>query len=324
MDFDLRVIALPMVTKFRGLQVRELALLHGPMGWGEFSVFDDYTSNEAAWWLLSAIEAAYLGWPTPVRTSVPVNATIPAVSPDEVADVLARYSGCTTAKVKVAEGDDLNRVRAVLDHLGPQGKIRVDANGAWSVGQAEEMLHKIYSLAGQQLEYAEQPCATVEELAELRRRFDGVIKVAADESIRRGTDPYRVKELDAADVIVLKVAPLGGVRQCLALLAEIGLPAVVSSELGSSVGLRAGVALAAAVPELPFACGLATSELFISDVSTHPIRPIHGAINLHDVNPDRMEEFLAPRERQEWWRERAVAAWYAGTAELVQKRGWRL
>lgn len=324
MNFDLRVISLPMVTKFRGLQVREVALIRGPKGWGEFSVFNDYSTDEAAMWLLAAIEAAYVGWPAPLRSTIPVNATVPAVLPEQVPSVLDRYSGCTTAKVKVAEGDDLGRVRAVLDHLGPQGKVRLDANGGWSVDQAEEVLIALHSVAGDQLEYVEQPCATVEELAALRARFQGAIKIAADESIRRSSDPYRVRELEAADIMVLKVAPLGGVLQCLSLLQQIDLPAVVSSELGSSIGLRAGIALAAAMPKLPFACGLATSELFVNDVSTHPLRPSDGVIEVREVEPDRIEELLAPPDRQQWWRERAVAAWQAGTAKLVQERGWRL
>lgn len=324
MDFDLRVISLPMVTKFRGVTVRETALIHGPMGWGEFSVFDDYDDQAAALWLLAAIEAAFIGWPDPMRESIPVNATVPAVMPSQVETVLSRFDGCTVAKVKVAEGDDLARVRATLDALGPHGRIRLDANGGWSIDQAERAISEVVEIAGSRLEYVEQPCRTVEELAQLRKRLAGTVKIAADESIRRSEDPYRVVELQAADVLILKAAPLGGVRRSLEIVKELGLPAVVSSELSSSIGIRAGLALAAALPELPYACGLATAELFRGDVCSTPLRPTAGQIALRPIEPDLVAQRQAPAERQEWWRQRALAAWQAGTAELVQARGWQL
>ena len=324
MDFDLKVVALPLVTKFRGLTVRETALIRGPQGWGEFSVFDDYDDKAASQWLLAAIESAYIGWPKPIRDQIAVNATVPAVAPEEVVNVLDRFDGCKVAKIKVAEGDDLGRVRATLQVLGRDGRIRLDANGGWSVDQAERALLAVQSIAGNRLEYVEQPCKTVEELAELRRRLRGRVLIAADESIRRSEDPYRVRDLSAADIVVLKVAPLGGVARCLEIADAIDMPVVVSSELSSSIGIRAGLALAAALPELPYACGLATTELFVSDLTSTPLVPQGGSIPLRDVEPDLLEEFLAPEERQEWWRKRALAAWSAGTAELVQERGWAL
>ena len=235
-------------------------LLHGPAGWGEFAPFLEYDDAEAARWLAAALEACTTPWPEPVRPSVPVNATVPAVAAAVVPSVLARFPGCTTAKVKVAEAgqslaDDEARVAAVRAALGPAGRVRVDANGGWSLEQARRALDVLGPYG---LEYAEQPCAALEDLAALRGR--GVL-VAADESVRKAEDPLRVARLGAADVLVLKVAPLGGVAAGARVARACGLPVVVSSALDTSVGISAGVALAAALPELPYACGLATTSL---------------------------------------------------------------
>ncbi|HEY7360979.1 MAG TPA: o-succinylbenzoate synthase, partial [Streptosporangiaceae bacterium] len=233
-----------MRTRFRGITVREGALIEGPAGWGEFSPFPEYGPRECARWLAGALEAATSGWPAPVRAEVPVNVTVPAVGPGQARAIVAG-SGCRTAKVKVAErgqvlADDVARVEAVRDALGPDGLVRVDANGAWDVDEAVRAIAAIDRAAGG-LEYVEQPVASVEDLAAVRRRVD--VPVAADESIRRAEDPYRVRDLDAADIAVLKVQPLGGVRACLRIAEDIGLPVVVSSAVESSVGIAAGVAL---------------------------------------------------------------------------------
>jgi O-succinylbenzoate synthase len=286
-------------------------LIRGPHGWGEFSPFPEYDDRESSRWLAAAFEAGWAGWPDQVRETIPVNATVPAVPADEVAGILARYDGCTTAKVKVAERgqrlrDDLDRVAAVRDVMGPDARIRVDANGGWTVTDAVDALRR---LSGYRLEYAEQPCATVEELAALRAALasNGIdVLVAADESIRRASDPMRVAREGAADVIVVKVAPLGGVRSALAIARECGLPTVVSSALDTSVGIRAGLALAAALPELPFACGLSTVELLSGDVTNDSLVPQAGSIRLRDltVEPGLLERWQAPPEREQWWRER--------------------
>lgn len=288
----------PLRTRFRGLDSRDGLLLRGEAGWGELSPFWDYDDVESSTWLRCAREAAELGWPTPRRATVPVNVTVPAVGPDRARALVLASGGCRTAKVKVAqrstssgavhgprgeleplaaEVERVAAVRAALDELyGPGvGRIRVDANGGWTVDQAVTHLRALDDAAGG-LEYAEQPCATVEELAAVRRRLD--VPIAADESIRRAADPLRVVALDAADVVVLKVQPLGGVRACLELAERVGLPVVVSSALESSVGLAAGVALAAALPELPYACGLATSQLLVHDVVADPLLPVDGAL----------------------------------------------
>ncbi|MDQ1217028.1 o-succinylbenzoate synthase [Microbacterium arborescens] len=303
------VVALPLTTRFRGVDVREALLLEGPEGWTEFSPFTEYDDDEAATWLAAALEFGWTAMPAQVRERVAVNATVPAVAAERVAEVLSRYDGCRTVKVKVAErgqvlADDVARVRAVREALGPEGRVRIDANGAWNLDEAEHALH---ALAEFDLEYVEQPCASVEELAELRRRVHYMgIPVAADESVRKADDPLAVARAGAADLLVIKAQPLGGVRRALALVAEAGLPAVVSSALDTSVGLSMGIALAAALPELDFDCGLGTASLFAADVASPALRPVSGELATGRVAVDRdAVAALAPSaERQRWWRER--------------------
>jgi len=303
---SLRAFAIPMTTKFRGTTVREGALIRGRAGWGEFSPFPEYGPRECARWLASALESAGSGWPAPVRDRVPVNITVPAVDPEHARKIVSA-SRCRTAKVKVAErgqpdSADIGRVEAVRDALGPDGKIRIDANGAWDAGQARRMLRQ---LARYGLEYAEQPCATLEEMAELRRHVS--VPLAADESVRRAEDPMRVRAAGAADIVVLKVQPLGGVRAALRIAEDCGLPVVVSSAVDTSVGLAAGVALAAALPDLPYACGLATMSLLRGDVTADPLTESAGELPVRRPPVDltalaRWEADPVP------WRERAEAA----------------
>jgi O-succinylbenzoate synthase len=302
-----RVWSIPLRTRFRGITVREGLLLHGDAGWGEFSPFLEYDDRVAEPWLRAAREAADDGWPAPVRESVPVNVTVPAVAPEHAARIV-REGGCRTAKVKVAErgdsvADEQARLEAVRDALGPDGRVRVDANGAWSVDEALRRIPLLDRAAGG-LEYVEQPVADVADLAVVRRRV--TVPVAADESIRRAEDPYRVRDLEAADVAVLKVQPLGGVRACLRIAEDIGLPVVVSSALETSVGIAAGVALAAALPDLPFACGLATVQLLTDDVATDPLLPRDGALDVRrpEVEPAALERLAAEPARREHWRAR--------------------
>ncbi|TCM51711.1 o-succinylbenzoate synthase [Kribbella sp. VKM Ac-2568] len=277
--------AIGLRNRFRGITVREGMLFEGPAGWAEWSPFLDYDDATCVSWLRAAREAAVDGWPAPLRSAVPVNCTVPAIGPERAAEIV-RASGCATAKVKVAEpgqtlADDLERVEAVRDALGPDGRLRIDANGAWSV---DEALRSLKELARFDLEYVEQPCASVEDLAAVRRRTD--VLVAADESIRRAEDPLLVKKLEAADIAVLKVQPIGGVRACLEIAEQIGLPVVVSSALETSVGIAAGVALAAALPELPYACGLATVSMFTSEVVAEPLLPVDGFLPVKRLEPD--------------------------------------
>ena len=302
----LRAFAIPMRTRFRGITVREGALIRGPAGWGEFSPFAEYGPRECSRWLACALEAAFTPWPRGLRDRVGVNVTVPAVGPRRAGEIVAA-SGCRTAKVKVAErgqgdADDIARVAAVRAALGPGGRIRVDANGGWDVAQAARMLG---ALAEFGLEYAEQPCASLAEMARLRRLVD--VPLAADESIRRAQDPLAVRAAGAADIVVLKVQPLGGVRSALRIAAACGLPVVVSSAVESSVGLAAGLALAAALPELPFDCGLATMGLLTGDVTAAPLAEQDGVLSVRPAVPDA-KRLAACESDPAPWKSRMAAA----------------
>jgi len=301
------VVSLPMRVKFRGIMEREALLLNGPAGWGEFCPFPEYNDAEASRWLVSAVEAGWHGFPAPLRSVVLVNATVPAVSADRVPEVLARFGRVDAVKVKVAErgqtlDDDAARLDAVRSAL-PGAAIRVDANGGWDVPTAVAALTRLAAVG---LEYAEQPVPSIDGLAEVRSQLRAAgtpVLIAADESVRKESDPLRVARAGAADLIVVKVAPLGGVRRALDIVAQAGLPAVVSSALDTSVGIRAGLALAASLPELPYACGLGTVSLFESDITLDPLVADDGAIRLRNVSADAglLERFAASAERREWW-----------------------
>jgi O-succinylbenzoate synthase len=302
----LHVVSLPMRVRFRGIMVREVALIEGPFGWGEFGAFLEYEPPEAAHWLAAGIEAAYREPPSPLRDRIPINATVPAVAASQVPEVLARFPGARTAKVKVAEpgqslADDVLRVNAVRV-LVPT--VRVDANGGWTVDDAVSAAKAL--TADGPLEYMEQPCATVPELAEVRRRVD--VPIAADESIRKADDPLRVLREGAADIAVLKVAPLGGVRKLLAIAAQIDIPIVVSSALDSAVGIGQGLLAAAALPDLRHACGLGTGGLFVDDIA-EPVAPIDGYLPVRPATPDpaRLAALAASGDRRQWWIDRVKA-----------------
>jgi O-succinylbenzoate synthase len=305
----MHVVAIPLHTRFRGQSVRELAVLEGPEGWTEFSPFLEYPDEEAANWLRAAVEFGWSAMPAAIRSEIMVNATLPAVPAAEVARVLAHYDGCRTVKVKVAErgqllDDDVARVRAARAAVGPEGRIRIDANGGWNVDEAE---HAVHRLAEFDLEYVEQPCASVPELAELRERIAYLdIPIAADESVRKAEDPLAVARAGAADVVIVKAQPLGGVSRALEIVAAAGLPAVVSSALESSVGIAMGAHLAAALPELDYDCGLATVDLFEGDIVRESLVPHDGRIPIArpEVDPALLERHRAPAAREQWWRER--------------------
>ncbi len=304
-----RVVELPLATRFRGTSTREAVLLRGPLGWSEFAPFPEYDDEESATWLAAAIDFGWAEPPAPRRDAIPVNATLPAVAPDEVDAVLDRFGPARTVKVKVAErgqslADDVARVRAVRRRLGPEGRIRVDANGGWSVDAAERAAHELSPF---DLEYLEQPCASVPELAELRARLhDWQLPVAADESVRKAADPLAVVAAGGADLLVLKAAPLGGVRAALEIADRSGLPVVVSSALDTSVGLAMGVALAAALPSLEFDCGLGTAALLAADVTRAPLAPRDGTVPVGrvDADPELLARAAASPERTSWWLDR--------------------
>ena len=303
--------AIPLHMPFRGIDVREGLLLRGPQGWAEFAPFADYGPQESSRWLAAAIEAGWAGWPEPMRGVVEVNAIVPAVDPVTAA-TLARESGCATVKVKVAEpgqslDDDVARVSAVRAAMGSTAKIRIDANGAWDVESAVRALHALEPLG---LQYVEQPCATVADCGQVRRRCD--VPVAVDEGVRKALDPSHVQGLrEAADLLVLKVPPLGGVRPALAVAATYGLPCVVSSALDTSVGLAAGLALAAALPDLPYACGLGSSRLLKNDVAADRLIPVGGRLEVRPVSPDArsLDAVGVPPSTLAAWGDRVRAAY---------------
>jgi O-succinylbenzoate synthase len=307
-----RVVSLPLATRFRGITTREALLLEGPAGWTEFSPFVEYDDAESAAWLRAALD---FGWRQPALPSgaparIRVNATLPAVDASAAAAVLARFPGCRTVKVKVAEAgqalsEDVARVSAARDYLGPDGRIRVDANGGWNVDEAE---HGIHALAEFDLEYVEQPCATVDELAQIRKRVKYMgIPVAADESVRKAEDPVAVARAKAADILVIKAQPLGGIEHALAIVAEAGLPVVISSALDTSIGLSMGAYLAASIPGgLAYDCGLGTAALLAADVTESPLLPTDGAIDVRRIIPseDLLTKHAASPDRTTWWIDR--------------------
>ncbi|MBC3186084.1 o-succinylbenzoate synthase [Corynebacterium sp. zg-331] len=304
------VVSLPMRARFRGITTREALLIEGPRGWGEWAPFVEYADAEAATWLASALESAYVGLPPAERDFVEVNATVPAVEPQRVPELLARYPGCRTVKVKVAEkgqslADDMARVAAVREEV-PRARIRVDANRGWSLDQAVAAARHLGPL-----DYMEQPCATAEELAALREilKNKGIaVPVAADESIRRASDPFRVAKLCAADVAVLKVAPLGGVRRLVGIarrMRDHAIATTVASALDTAVGMNAGLVAAAALPDPQAPAGLATQTLFVEDVA-EPRRLVGGRLSTAVVSPEpaRLSGLAAAGERRQWWIER--------------------
>ena len=305
----MRVVALPLAVRFRGVMLREAALFEGPEGWTEFSPFLEYDDHEASAWLAGAISFGWDASPAPLRDRIGVNATVPAVPASEVPGVLARYDGCRTVKVKVAEAgqtlaDDIARVRAVREALGPEGRVRVDANAAWNVDEAERAIH---ALAEFDLEYVEQPCATIVELIDVRKRVKYAgIPIAADESIRKADDPLAVARARAADVVIVKAQPLGGIARAREIVVQAGLPAVVSSALDTSIGLSMGAALAASLPTLDHDCGLGTGSLFLDDVAD--VRPRGGWLSPERVVPDAaaLDRLSADADRTQWWRERVT------------------
>ncbi|GAA1001097.1 o-succinylbenzoate synthase [Subtercola frigoramans] len=305
------VVSLPLTTRFRGVDAREALILRGPLGATEFSPFVEYDDTESLAWLAAAIDFGWSETPPLLRDRIPVNATLPAVAESDVEENLARYPGCRTVKIKVAErgqslSDDIARVRATRVFIGTEGRIRLDANGGWNVDEAE---HAIHALAEFDLEYVEQPCSTVDELWEIRQRVKYMgIPIAADESVRKVDDPLDVARRGAADLLVIKAQPLGGIHSALDIVERAGLPVVVSSALDTSIGIAMGAHLAACIPNLEYDCGLATAALLASDVTAEPLLPVDGTIPVVRPALDEtlVENNLADRDRDVWWRERLM------------------
>lgn len=307
---DISVVALPLRTKFRGIVIRELLIFRGQVGWSEFSPFIEYDDAEAAQWLKGALSWANDSTPAKFRSSIRVNATLPAVEPEEVANVLSPFGRFGSVKIKVAErgqilSDDIARIERVRD-LYPDVKIRLDANAGYTVSQTLELAKK---LRGFELEYIEQPVASIPDLKTLRTEIAEQnlgLKIAVDESIRKSSDPLLVAREQAADIAVIKVQPLGGIKEAMAIASETGLEIVVSSALESSIGLSHGLHLAAALPNLNYDCGLATAKLLGGDVVSDPLVPIDGEIEVRRVEPSEelLDRYRAPADREDWWRAR--------------------
>jgi O-succinylbenzoate synthase len=309
---SLRVVALPMKTKFRGIEVRETALFEGPAGWAEFAPFIEYDARESLAWLESAIEAATIHVPAGKRTSIPVNATVPASNDEaEIEEILSWYPGVDTVKIKVGTGirEDLARIARVRKVL-PAAKIRVDVNGSWSVDDAIFNIRTIYGeVAGNLLEYVEQPVASLNELRELKERLIVDVKIAGDEVLRKAEDPFAINLDGAIDVLMLKVSPLGGIKRSLELAAHHNLPVVVSSALESVVGISYGLKLAAQLPVLNYACGLATGALMKADVGVIPIDDGAMSVSTPEISLEMLEKLKVSQERLEWWRNRITEVW---------------
>jgi len=309
---SLRVVALPMKTKFRGIEVRETALFEGPAGWAEFAPFIEYDARESLVWLESAIEAATIHAPIGKRTSISVNATVPASNDEaEIEEILSWYPGVDTVKIKVGTGirEDLARIARVRKVL-PTAKIRVDVNGSWSVDDAIFNIRTIYGeVAGNFLEYVEQPVASLNELRELKERLIVDVKIAGDEVLRKAEDPFAINLDGAIDVLMLKVSPLGGIKRSLDLAAHHKLPVVVSSALESVVGISYGLKLAAQLPVLNYACGLATSALMKADVGFIPIDNGAMSVSTPEISREMLEKLKVSQERLEWWRNRITEVW---------------
>ena len=307
---SLRVVALPTKTNFRGINLREVALFKGEFGWGEFSPFLEYGYEESAPWLASAIEAATKPRPQLFRNSVKVNGIIPATNDkDAINSLIASYEGVKTYKVKVGDNlsEDIVRL-ARIRSLGRDIKIRIDVNGLWSVKDALTNLYAFYEEVGP-FEYVEQPCATIEELRELKASIHIPLKIAVDEVLRKAKDPFAIDLSGAADILMLKVQPLGGIARAHEIAQHHNLPVVVSSALESAVGINYGLALAASFEEMEFDCGLATGSLLSADVGHLPI--VDGEIAISEIEPN-FEGLEVSAERYEWWKNRIMK-----TAELL-------
>lgn len=289
---------IPLRRPFRGVTERSGAVVEGPAGWGELSPFPGFSDSAARRCLFAALACAREPWPPAIRSEVPVHVTVPGVGAEEAAR-LVRASGCAAAKVKVAEGDDYARVEAVRDALGPGGPITVDANGAWEEAEARRQIRRLGRLG---IALVEQPVRSLEEMTRLRRRVD--VPLAADELVTSPEAARRIAAAQAADALVIKVQSLGGMAESMRVVESCELPVIVSNLIETSVGLAAGLALAAALDDLVYPCGLGTAGLLAGDLVVEPLMPVLGRLPVRRpaVDPARLEEFAGevPEVLQGW------------------------
>ena len=315
---DLTIVAIPTRTNFRGVTVREAALFRGTAGWSEFSPFIEYSDEEAEQWLYAALEGAYVPWPESKRSSIGINATLPKVNVDRVPEILGRFPGVKTVKIKIDDFEnDSELVEAALD-FNADFKIRLDVNGGWNLETALLNLYNYNLRFGKVFEYIEQPCLAIDDLRKLKAEIP--MKIAIDESIRKAVTSTFEDVKQYADIAIIKWAPSGGITRANKLISKIGLPVVVSSALDTGIGISHGLALAANQSELNFDCGLATLSLFESDVVTPAIEITDGNIALNRTSPDEklVAKYLAPAERRLWWQNRIERIWENGFGERWQ------
>jgi O-succinylbenzoate synthase len=315
---DLTVVAIPTRTNFRGVTVREAALFRGPAGWGEFSPFIEYSDTQAEPWFNAAVEGAFVPWPELKRSSIGINATLPKVEIDRVPEILKRFPGAKTVKIKIDDFEnDSELVEAALD-FNPDFKIRLDVNGGWSLETALLNLYNYNSRFGKIFEYIEQPCLDHADLRKLKAEIP--MKIAIDESIRGALASNFEDVNEFADIAIIKWAPSGGISRANELIKRIGLPAVISSALDTGIGISHGLALAANQSELNFDCGLATTSLFEDDVVTPKLEITAGTIAVNRTSPDEklVAKYLAPADRRLWWQNRIERIWENGFGERWQ------
>jgi O-succinylbenzoate synthase len=309
------IVSIPTKTNFRGVQFREIALIEGDLNWGEFSPFLEYGAEEAAPWLRNAIESAVTAFQSTGINFIPVNATLPAVPIEQVAEVLSWFPGCNTVKIKVGTKEDLERIREVF-RINAAAQVRLDANGLWSVAEAKEILESLYREFGSSLEYVEQPCETLAENKQLKNEISFPLKIAIDENLRKSGNLDEI--LDVADLLIIKVAPLGGVSACLELIEKVEIPVVVSSALESSVGISAGVSLATQLlsrNETPVPFGLGTVALLEGDVVRNPLLPVDGKIKVEkiDIDINQLKKYSVSDSRKTWWHQRITDIYSLGS-----------
>ena len=312
---DLTVVAIPTRTTFRGVSVREAALFRGPAGWSEFAPFVEYDEKVCEPWLRAALEGAYKPWNDLVRSEVAINATLPRVEISRVPEILSRFPGAKTVKIKVDDFvQDSELVEAALD-FNPDFKIRLDVNGGWNLEEALLNLYNYNLRFGKVFEYIEQPTLAISDLKKLKNEIP--MKIAIDESIRTALDSGFEDVKEFADIAIIKWAPSGGATMANNLITKIGLPAVISSALDTGIGISHGLALAASQAELNFDCGLATLSLFEGDVIKSGLEISAGTIKVKRVEPDTdlLDKYLAPQERSIWWQERITTIWNNGFGE---------
>ena len=305
-DYEkLWVLTVPMKERFRGITQREIVIIKGER-FSEWSPFLEYQDHEAATWLKAALSFANQPLPEIFRTQIPINATLPAVRPENVQGVLQRFGKFESVKLKVAQAgeslsDDLARIQMV-HQLYPTAKLRLDANGGYLLDNAKKLADQLGDIP---IEYLEQPVATIPELAQLRGWLQGKYLIAADESIRKTLDPEAVVAAGAADILMLKAQPLGGIAAALE-ITKLGPDVVVSSALESSIGISQGAYLAAAIPDLKYDCGLGTVNLLAEDVTSDSLVPKDGFLEVREIEPDvdLLEKLKASDERTAWWEAR--------------------